>query len=378
MKQIMKTRIIPALIAAALLPTVYSCHSDKDKNAHADEVMPVSVARAVSDSVTIYKNIPGVLRAVDEVDIVARVNGYLRSINYRSGDVVSQGQLLFVIEDTQYRDAVNQAQSSLSSARSAYQYASAHYAALQKALKSDAVSQMEVLQAKSAVEQAQSDISSAQAQLQTARINLGYCRVYAPFTGRITAPIPSVGAYLNGAGAPVKLATLYKDSKIQAYFTIEDQSFLRAFTDAAKREGLRYDSIPIIFTEQLPHKYYGNLKYLAPDIDPNTGTMQVRADIANTYGELREGMYVSVNFPMRTDPHAVLVKDASISTDQLGKYLYTVNDSNKIVYTHIETGDLVHDSMRVVNSGLKAGTPYVTKALLKVRPGMQIKPVFTK
>ena len=89
-------------------------------------------------------------------------------------------------------------------------------------------------------------------------------------------------------------------------------------------------------------------------------------------------MYVSVNFPMRTDPKAVLVKDASISNDQLGKYLYTVNDSNKIVYTHIETGDIVHDSMRVVTSGLKSGTPYVTKALLKVRPGMQVKPVFTK
>lgn len=374
----MKTSIFPALLAASLLLTVYSCHSDKNKDTRSDEPMPVSVARAVTDSVTIYKNIPGTLRAVDEVDIVARVNGYLRAINYKSGDVVRQGQLLFTIEDTQYRDAVNQAQSALSSARSAYQYASAHYAALQKAFKSDAVSQMEVLQAKSAVEQAQSQISSAQAQLQTARTNLGYCRVYAPFTGRITAAIPSVGAYLNGAGAPVTLATLYKDSKIQAYFTIEDQSFLRAFTDEAKREGLRYDSIPIIFNEKLPHQYYGNLQYLAPDIDPNTGTMQVRADIPNPYGELREGMYVSVNFPMRTDPKAVLVKDASISNDQLGKYLYTVNDSNKIVYTHIETGDIVHDSMRVVTSGLKSGTPYVTKALLKVRPGMQVKPVFTK
>ena len=88
-------------------------------------------------------------------------------------------------------------------------------------------------------------------------------------------------------------------------------------------------------------------------------------------------MYASVKLPTGTNANAVIVKDASIATDQLGKYLYTVNDSNKIVYTPVKTAEMANDSMRVITSGLPAGTLYVTKALLKVRPGMIIKPVIT-
>lgn len=89
-------------------------------------------------------------------------------------------------------------------------------------------------------------------------------------------------------------------------------------------------------------------------------------------------MYVSVKLPWKTDPKAVLVKDASLSTDQLGKYLYTVNDSNKIVYTPVKVGDLYQDTLRIITEGIQPGTKYVTKALLKVRPGMTVNPVLTR
>lgn len=364
------------LIATAAL-ALQGC--GKKKGA-AEEEAPerVSVANVVTDSVTLYKNIPGSIHALDAVDLVARVNGTLRSVNYKEGDIVSKGALLFVIEDTKYRDAVSQASSALASARSAYAYAQSHYAAIEKALRSDAVSQMEARQAKSAMEQARADISSAEAALESARTNLGYCRVYAPFTGRITAAIPSVGAYLNGEASPVTLATIYSDTKVEAWFTIADASFLKSFADNNGRNLTDYGKIPLIFSEKLPHDYFGSLYYLAPDIDESTGTMQLRAKVDNPYGELRQGMFVSVNFPTGTDPRGILVKDAALSTDQLGKYLYTVNDSDKVVYTHVETGQLVNDSMRLVTSGLKGNETYVTEALLKVRPGMKIKPVMTR
>lgn len=338
--------------------------------------MTVDVSKAVTDSVTIYKTIPGTLHAASKVDLVARVSGYLRSINYKSGDIVQKGQLLFTIEDTRYRDAVNEAEASLRSARSAYQYASTHYEAMQRAIKSNAVSEMELKQAKSAMEQAQADISSAQAQLQTARTTLGYCRVYAPFTGRISASGPSVGAFLNGEGSPVTLATIFKDDAVDAYFDITDASFLKDFTEMQNRNDLGLDSIPIDFSEPLNHKYFANLRYLSPEIDASTGTMQLRARIPNEWGELRAGMYVDVKFPMSVMPEAVLIKDAAISTDQAGKYIFTVTDSNKVAHTRIVAGDLVDDSMRVVLSGINAGTPYVTRALLKVRPGIKVHPVF--
>lgn len=195
-----------AAVTAAGCPSCGSKSSDSGK----EEAPAVDVARAATDSVTLYRQIPGILHAADKVDLVARVSGYLRSINYNSGDVVKKGQLLFTIEDTRYRDAVAQAGSQLQSAKSSYEYARSHYEAMLKALKSDAVSQMEVKQAKSAMEQAAAEINNARAALQTASTQLGYCRIYAPFTGRITASSASVGAFLNGEAAPQTLATIYE------------------------------------------------------------------------------------------------------------------------------------------------------------------------
>lgn len=91
--------------------------------------------------------------------------------------------------------------------------------------------------------------------------------------------------------------------------------------------------------------------------------------------ELKDGMYVKVSLPCGIGPHAVLVKDAALSTDQLGKYLYVVNDSDKVVYTPVTVGELYHDSLRVIEKGIRPGDRYVTQALLTVRNGMKVRPV---
>lgn len=109
-----------------------------------------------------------------------------------------------------------------------------------------------------------------------------------------------------------------------------------------------------------------------------TGTILLKGTVRNIDNELKDGMYVTVRLPYGVNPKAVLVNDASIGTDQLGKYVYVVNDSNKVVYTHIEVGELYQDSLRIVNSGLKGGEKYVTKALLTVRNGEEVKPVLQK
>ncbi len=106
--------------------------------------------------------------------------------------------------------------------------------------------------------------------------------------------------------------------------------------------------------------------------------MLLKAELDNSYGELKDGMYANITLPYAIVPDAILVKDASISTDQAGKYVYVVNDSNKVVYTPIKTGELVRDSMRIVTSGLTPQSRYVTQALLKVRDGMEVKPIQQK
>lgn len=366
-----------AIILAAAAFSLASC-AKTDKNANHAQKMPVDVAESVVDSVLLSKSYPGTLNSTNSAAIVCRVNGTLLDQLYTSGDVVKKGQVLFKIEDTQYRDALQQAEAALANARSAYEYNSKHYAAMAKALESDAVAQIQVLQAKADLEQSQAQIKNAEAALQTAQTNLGYCTVRAPFDGAMSKGAFSPGAYIGGEGQPVKLADIYDNSEFNADFYIEDGSYIRSLANENNRSMIDYDRVPVKFSEQLPHSYAGKLAYMAPSVDTSTGTLLLRVRLSSPYSELRNGMYCTVDMPYKFEPHAVMVKDAAISTSQTNKYIYVVNDSNRVVYTPIEVGELVNDTMRIVTSGLKGGEKYVTKALLKVRPGMEVEPILTK
>lgn len=365
-----------AIICLAAATASLAACSGK-KNSSGEPTPQINVARAMSDSVVIYHSYPGTLKANTVVDLVARVSGTLISQNYSGGQLVEKGQLLFTIEDTQYRDAVQQAEAALATARSNREYAAAQYAAMSKALQSDAVSQMEVNKAKSALQQAEAAIRTAEAELRTARTNLGYCRVYAPFRGHMSSSALDVGSYVDGAAAPVRLATIYDDATLYADFHVDDKAMQQILLDR-ERFPINLDSIPLKFQQEIPQNYFARLTYISPQVDTSTGTLDLHATVDNTAGNLHDGMYVTISLPSQSDPHAIIVKDAALSSDQLGSYLFTVNDSDKIVYTPVRTGDIVLDSMRIITSGITPGTPYVTRALLKVRDGMTIRPVMEK
>lgn len=366
----MKKVILPIALVALVFGS--GCKSKADEDA--TQIPDIDVAQVKVDSVTTYNVYPGTLTANRSVDLVARVSGYLNGQYYQNGDFVKKGQLLFTIEDTQYRDAVQQAQAQLATARSNYDYAAAQYSAMKKALESDAVAKMEVTKAQSAMEQAQASIKTAQAALQTAQTQLGYCRVYAPFDGHVTMSTLSTGNFVDGAASPVTLATIYEDNVMYAVFYVDDKT-LQEIENEAGGNILDADSIPIHFDQDVRGTYFGKMNFVAPDVDPTTGTLKLRAEIQNTYGELHDGMFVSISLPSSFSPDAMLVKDSAISTDQLGKYLYTVDSVGTVAYTPIEVGQIINDSLRVVTKGVKPGEMYVTKAMLKVRDGMKVNPV---
>ncbi|MDE6109489.1 MAG: efflux RND transporter periplasmic adaptor subunit, partial [Muribaculaceae bacterium] len=193
-----------------------------------------------------------------------------------------------------------------------------------------------------------------------------------PIDGRAGDSSMSVGNYVGGGGSPVTLCEIYDNRNVTATFAIEDVTLVEKVNKAL--EAGRAE-IPVTFGQRVDHSYVAALSYVAPEMNTSTGTMQLKAKIANPYDELRPGMYVNVLLPVGVDPQAILVRDASLSTDQLGKFLYTVNDSDKVVYTPVQTGELVGDSLRIINSGLRHGDRYVTSAMLKVREGMTINPI---
>lgn len=359
---------------------ISSCKNSKSSEGvmNANYKQSIEVTYPTTDSVLLSKTYPGYLASNAKVDLVARVNGFLTRSNVAAGRKVRKGDLIFVVEPATYIDAVNQAKANLAEAYSQNEYALENYNSIKEAAASNAVSQIDLIKALNTLNQSEAAISSAEAALSTAETNLGYCYIRAPFDGHITNANYDVGAYLNGAISPVALATIYDDSMLNAYFSIEDSQYIRLINSSDKSSEINLKNIPIIFNAPLPHEYFSELNYVAPYVDLSTGTLTMRTVIDNKYEELKSGMYVNIKLPYAEMPNAILVKDASIGTDQLGKYLYIVNDSNRIEYTPIKVGDLYQDTLRIVLEGISTKDKYVTKALLKLREGMQVNPIINK
>ena len=366
----MKSLIYTLLCGALIL----SCSKSK-KQPIAQRALPeITVAKPVVQTIKLTKKYPGYLSSLQSVDLKSRVNGELISQNFTDGGVVQKGDLLFVIEPTIYKNNVAQARAGLQTAKAQYEYASSQYERMLKAQKSNAVSEMQVIQAKSTKDQAQAAIANAMAALKSSQTNLEYCYIRAPFTGNISNSAADVGSYISGSVQPFTLATIYRNDKMYAYFNVADNQW---FEYMSAKKPSKNDAIPLEITlgENDNFSFTGVLDYLAPNVDLNTGTIQMRALIDNPQRLLKNGMYVYVTLPYATEQNAVLVNPASIGADQLGSFIYVVGDSNIVRYRSIEVGQILGDTLQQVVKNLSPDELYVTKALMKVKEGMKIKPM---
>lgn len=355
------------------LPLLLSC-KDKKEASRSMPIPDISVAKPQVEDITLTKEYPGYLTSEQTVNLAARVNGTLQSASFSPGSRVRQGQVLFVIEPTIYKDNVLQAEAALKTAKAQLEYSRNNYSRMKEAIKSDAVSQIQVLQSESNVAEGIAAVSNAEAVLNTARTNLNYCYIRAPFDGTVSNKTMDIGNYISGAVQPVTLATIYKDDRMYTYFNVSDNQWLSMLMNAAGKKELP-KTVMLRLGKDGNQTYPGTLDYLSPNVDLNTGTLNVRANLDNPEGVLKSGLYVSVTLPYGEQAQAVLVSDAAIGTDQLGKYVYIVNDSNRVNYRHIVIGQMVNDTMRQVIKGLSPQERYVTKALMKVREGMKVNPI---
>ncbi len=368
-----------------LLVCLCSC-SDKKKEADAGTTAArIEVANLeLKDSVILYNSYPATPESQSQADVVARVNGQILKKHFENGSYVAKGQVLFTIESTTYAASVNEAKAQVNSALGQLDYAEKHLAALEQAYDANAVSEMDVIQARSAKSQAQASVNQAKASLTTASTRLGYCTVVAPVSGRITDATLDVGAYVNGEGAPVTLATIYDESDLAVQFTVPDYEYAAISSSGEGFKSDIYRNIPVYITNSEEEvtdgapTYVASLSYQAPSVDPSSGNILLKAKIKNDSESLRPGMYGRVMLPTGMMDKAVVIDDASISTDQRGKYVYVVNDSNKVVYTPIEVGQLYNDSLRIVKKGLNPTDRYVTRAMISVRNGETVTPVMSK
>ena len=371
-------RIGRALAAAASVAVLTGC---EDKNTFVAPLPPkVDVATPVQRAVTRYIEATGNTAPIKSVDLVARVQGFLQTIDYTDGTFVKQGTQLFTIEPETYKLKLDQAQAAETGAQASVKQAEADYKRQVELVQRQAVSQATLDTSTSTRDNAQASLQQAQVNTKLAEVNYGYTKVTAPFDGIVSAHMVSIGE-LVGVSSPTQLATIVAMDPIYVNFTVNEQDVLRIRAEAARRgltpADLKQFPIQIGLQTESGYPHEGHLDYVSPTLNSSTGTLAVRGLVPNDKRVLLPGYFVRVRVPFDQDKTALLVPDTALGSDQGGRYLLVVNGDNMVEQRKVQIGP-VDNGLRVIESGLKPDDRVVIAGLLRVIPGQKIDPQITK
>ena len=358
--------------------TLASTAACKKENAYVPPPPPqVGVARPVQQDVLPNLEVTGSAVAFNQVDLQARVQGYLQQINYQDGDQVKLADTLFVIEPGPYQAQLQQAQANLSGTQADLAQAEAEFYRQSTLSKSDFASQSKVDEARAKRDSDKAKILSDQAGVTIAAINLGYTRIAAPFDGVVTAHLVSVGG-LVGVTGPTRLATIVQLDPIYASFTVSEQQVLKIKTVLAaqgvKPQEIKGSPIEVGLMTDTGYPHAGKLDYVAPMMDPATGTLTARAVLDNADRRLLPGMFLRIRIPLsHQKANALLVPDEALGADQGGAYLLVVDKDNRVQQRSVQTGQL-EGRLRVIAAGIAPDDLVVISGNQKAIPGETVAP----
>ncbi|MBB4371249.1 RND family efflux transporter MFP subunit [Bradyrhizobium sp. cir1] len=367
-----------ALAAASAVIALAGC---EDKNTFVAPPPPkVDVATPVQRPVTRYVEATGNTAPIKSVDLVARVQGFLQSIDYQDGSFVKQGTQLFTIEPETYKLKVEQAKAAEVGAQATLKQAEADYKRQVELVQRQAVSQSTLDTSTSTRDNAQANLQQAQVNTRLAEVNYGYTNVTAPFDGIVSAHLVSVGE-LVGVSSPTQLATIVAMDPIWVNFTVNEQDVLRIRAEAARRgltvADLKQLPVQVGLQTETGYPHEGHLDYVSPTLNTSTGTLAVRGVVPNDKRALLPGYFVRVRVPFEQEKSALLVPDTALGSDQGGRYLLVVNNDNVVEQRKVQIGP-TDNGLRVIESGLKPDDRVVIAGLLRVIPGQKIDPQVTK
>ncbi len=353
----------------------------EEKNTYVPPPPPkVTAAPVLQEPVTRFLELTGNTASINTVDLNARVQGFLTAIKYKDGQSVKKGDVLFTIEQDQYKASLDQAKATLAANQASQVQAEAEYNRQSQLAKQDFASQATLDQARAKRDAAVADVANAKAALESAQINLGYTEVAAPFDGAVSAHLQDVGA-LVGYSGPTKLATIVQIDPIYVWFSLSEQQVLNIKAELAKEGRTIVDTqrriadIPVeigLQTEKgYPHQ--GKLDYIAPQIDPNLGTLTVRGIFDNKDVSLLPGLFARVRLPLGKAEPTLLVPDAAIGSNQQGSYVLTVNADGVVSQNLITLGQLQPSGLRAVTSGLKPGDKIIINGIQRAVPGSKVQ-----
>jgi membrane fusion protein, multidrug efflux system len=314
------------------------------------------------------------LDSPQNVEVRARVEGFVDKIIFTEGTEVKAGDPLFQLDDTPYREQLAAANGSLAEAKAALNKYNKDVDRLTPLAEKRAVPQQDLDNAIASVDVGKASVLSAQARVQSAQLDVGYCDVRAPISGLIGATAVQMGE-LVGKGEPTLLATISKLDPVWFYCNVSEVSYLRAQAET-QRTGKTFADLPVtlILADGSTHPDKGKIVFIDRAVDAKTGTLRVRAEFANPSKSLRPGMFGRIIADLGVRPDSILVPERAVAELQGKNFVWVIAPDNQASQRPVTVGKQVGEKLLILD-GLKPGERIVVEGLQKVRDGAPVKPM---
>lgn len=338
---------------------------------------PVTVATPEVRDVTVYKTFPGTLEAVASVEVRARVKGVLEEVHFKDGQLVKQGDPLFLIEQAPFKAKLQAAQARFAEAGASRKLAIATLGRIEQAAASNAVSKSEVDIARAEEATAQAAVALAEADVEDAKINLSYTEIKAQISGRASRAMIDAGNLVDG-GQGTLLTTIVDDSRIHAVFEIPERDLLpylerRPQPGGDPKVNLRRKLEPRLeLSDGTIYGPTGKIDFFENQADPGSRTIQVRAEFPNPKGQLAAGLFARIGIPEPVEK-AVLVPSLAIQRDLGGEFVWVVGEGDVVSRRGVEAGASV-GAERIITEGLEGTERIIVAGLQRAREGAKVTP----
>lgn len=346
-----------------------------------EQVAPkVTVADVIAQEVVDSDEYTGQTEASEIVEIRSRIFGFLKSIDFKDGDFVKEGQTLFTIEPEEYQAIHEQSLAKIAVNDANVELARSKLAMKEKLRPNGAISQEEYEEAVAAVHEAEATIAAARADANRTAIDVKYTVIKAPISGRIDRALVSKGNLLTGGqSAGTLLTTIVNEQPMYVYFDVDERSLLRYMRKRTPEQEVTPGSmrdmglacyLQLADEKDFPHE--GQLDFASAQVNASTGTARLRGVFENADRALASGLFVRIRIPVSKPYQALLIPERALSTDQNIKFVYVVGDDGIAVRRVVELGAQRGD-LRIVTSGLSAGDRVIVKGIQRVKPGQRVE-----
>src|SRR6266446_2686044 len=357
-------------LIAVLALSLSGC-GDKPPQQAAAGPPPVTVAQPTKRTVTDWDEFTGRFEAVEEVQVRARVGGFVTGVEFRDGAIVHAGDLLYVIDPRPFEAVADQADGQLADARAKAELAKRELDRGLTLVQTSAVSESIVDQRRQALQAARAAEMQAEGALKAAKLNIEFTHVLAPITGRVSRHLVSIGNLVQGSeGGATLLTSIVSLDPIYIYFDVDEATYLK--NNRLWFEGKRPSSrdtpnpVQVTLTGETEPSHKGKMDFLDNRLDKSTGTLRSRAVIPNKDLSILPGQFGRVRLIGSLPHEALLIPDTAIATDQSRKIVFVVKDDDTVEARAVELGPL-DDGLRLIRTGLKPEDRVIIEGIQRAR-----------